>query len=492
VTVEGNVMENQWGDVDDNYGAINLTVSGGDSGSQATLQHITITNNVVRHVGRGILISGLSDGGAASVPCDDLVISNNVFEDVSGTRWHHDGNWIFFPSKFDNVKIRHNTVVESNSIMVIGNPGNNVTEGFEMTDNIVNHTGCCGIIGAGFGIGQVGFEHFAHNPVLRRNVMIGGASSAPDYSDFPENSTAFYFPASINDVGFRGWDDGNFRLTSGPYRGAATDATDIGINQDAINAASGLPENPSNLLTHTVSPTVTLTWADNSSNEQGFSVEKMSKSGAWESLGTTGPNVTSFTPTFKCTSSPIPLRIRAFNAAGYSGPTDVAVPCWGQLYYDNNEAVEWTHLSGVTASGNSIYKATQSYGWDAGAVSIRAIASGDGYVEVTPDSVSGYRMFGLNNGDTGPGIADIDFALALGSGSLAVYESGAFRGAVGTYAAGDKLRVAVEGGVVKYYKNGTVLYTSTVAPSYPLRMDTSLSSSWSNITSAYIWGVLTP
>ena len=36
--------------------------------------------------------------------------------------------------------------------------------------------------------------------------------------------------------------------------------------------------------------------------------------------------------------------------------------------------------------------------------------------------------------------------------------------------------MAVEGGVVKYYRNGTLLYTSTVAPTYPLQVDTSLNT----------------
>lgn len=33
----------------------------------------------------------------------------------------------------------------------------------------------------------------------------------------------------------------------------------------------------------------------------------------------------------------------------------------------------------------------------------------------------------------------------------------------------DKLRIAVESGVVKFYKNATLVYASPTAPSYPLR-----------------------
>src|SRR5947207_16015114 len=34
----------------------------------------------------------------------------------------------------------------------------------------------------------------------------------------------------------------------------------------------------------------------------------------------------------------------------------------------------------------------------------------------------------------------------------------------------------MESGVVKYYRNGTLLYTSTIAPTYPLQVDTSLNT----------------
>ena len=62
-------------------------------------------------------------------------------------------------------------------------------------------------------------------------------------------------------------------------------------------------------------------------------------------------------------------------------------------------------------------------------------------------------MFGLGNGDTDQGYADIDFAFYTypGTGQLMVYEKGAYRGPFGAYAPGDKLRVSVESGVVKYW-----------------------------------------
>ena len=126
---------------------------------------------------------------------------------------------------------------------------------------------------------------------------------------------------------------------------------------------------------------------------------------------------------------------------------------------------------GVSASGNSLTKTTAS-GINAGAVSTQQVASGNGYVEVTASETSTYRMFGLSNGNTDTSYQDIDFGLDLAPGTLYVFEKGVNKGAFGSYATGDLLRVAVVGGVVKYSRNGTVFYTSTQAPSYPLLVDT--------------------
>jgi len=53
---------------------------------------------------------------------------------------------------------------------------------------------------------------------------------------------------------------------------------------------------------------------------------------------------------------------------------------------------------------------------------------------------------------------------------------------VGTYATGDTLRVGIEAGVVKYRKNGTVVYTSPLAPVYPLYADATLYTNGSTLS----------
>jgi Calx-beta domain/Divergent InlB B-repeat domain len=152
------------------------------------------------------------------------------------------------------------------------------------------------------------------------------------------------------------------------------------------------------------------------------------------------------------------------------------------------QPVVWTSLVGVSASGSSLIKTTAT-GVDSGAISVQQIPSGDGYVEITASETNSYRMFGFSNGNTDASYADIDFGLDLAPGTLYVFEKGVNKGSFGSYATGDLLRVAVVGGVVKYSRNGTVFYTSTQTPSYPLLVDTWLYYVGATLNNAVIAAV---
>jgi alpha-tubulin suppressor-like RCC1 family protein len=154
--------------------------------------------------------------------------------------------------------------------------------------------------------------------------------------------------------------------------------------------------------------------------------------------------------------------------------------------------VVWTNAVGATASGSSVSKVGGVEAWDSGAVSSKGIASADGYVEFTAAGYA-HTACGLSNGDTDQTPADIDFAIQLMSWTqVYVYESGVLRGAFGNYQIGDRFRLSVESGVVTYRKNGEVFYTSGVAPSYPLLVDTSLYYPGSQLKDVVISGVLQP
>jgi len=124
----------------------------------------------------------------------------------------------------------------------------------------------------------------------------------------------------------------------------------------------------------------------------------------------------------------------------------------------------------VSVTGNSLTKTNSTSAWDSGAASLNIIRNGYGFVEATATETNTHRMIGLSNGDTDQNFPDIDFAIYLyANATVFVYESGTNRGSFGAYAAGDRFRIEVRYGVVRYLKNGSLLYTSGVNPKYPLR-----------------------
>lgn len=140
------------------------------------------------------------------------------------------------------------------------------------------------------------------------------------------------------------------------------------------------------------------------------------------------------------------------------------------------EPVVWTNAVGVTVSGNSLTRGASAASWNTGASSVNVIRDGYGYVECTAAETNLRRMCGLSYGDTNQDYLDIDFAAYLDvGGSLKVYEgTPTAPWSSGTYAAGDKVRVQVANGVVTYWRNGTLVYTSLKKAQYPLRVDTAL------------------
>ena len=156
------------------------------------------------------------------------------------------------------------------------------------------------------------------------------------------------------------------------------------------------------------------------------------------------------------------------------------------------EDVLWTTRVGVVVvPGNTLVKVHVD-GWDnAGAVSMQQLASGDGYVEIVASETGTGRAFGLSNGNAGISLEEIAFGIAiLGDGTgIHIFESGEERLYAGYptgYTTGDRLRVAVEGGAVTYRHNGVLLYTSLVAPTYPILVDTSLYHQGATIAAAVI------
>ncbi len=87
----------------------------------------------------------------------------------------------------------------------------------------------------------------------------------------------------------------------------------------------GIPVAPSNLGTQAFSDRIVLGWNDNSSNENGFKIERRVISGSWSQIGTTGSN--SDSTAFYTDYSVMPnttyiYRVRAYNSIGNSAYSD--------------------------------------------------------------------------------------------------------------------------------------------------------------------------
>ena len=74
----------------------------------------------------------------------------------------------------------------------------------------------------------------------------------------------------------------------------------------------------------------------------------------------------------------------------------------------------------------------------------------------------------------------------LAEGTIGILESGTQVGNFGAYSSGDHFRVAVVGGVVRYWHNDRLLWTSTRAPQYPLRVSAALYTTGATVQAVVI------
>jgi hypothetical protein len=148
-------------------------------------------------------------------------------------------------------------------------------------------------------------------------------------------------------------------------------------------------------------------------------------------------------------------------------------------------AVEWTHVVHATPTGASLEKTGGCNGCpDAGGTSVQWLSSLEGYLEFTP-VFGGRILMGLGTTQSSSiDPAEIDYGFSLWpDGGWDIRERGIYR-KEGRFAAGDVFRVAVEQGVVRYYRNGVLVHTSTVAPDGPLLADATLFSAGATVATA--------
>jgi hypothetical protein len=153
----------------------------------------------------------------------------------------------------------------------------------------------------------------------------------------------------------------------------------------------------------------------------------------------------------------------------------------------SSQNVVWTSVANCAVSGNSLQKTSgRDDESDAGAVSQQQLISGDGYFEFTAGATGKIRFCGLTHSVSGTLYAAIDFAIKLTEFGVAEVRENNVYQIDTTYTGSDVFRVAIEGGIVKYYKNGAVFYTSNHAPAYPLRVDAAMLNLGGTVNNAII------
>lgn len=121
----------------------------------------------------------------------------------------------------------------------------------------------------------------------------------------------------------------------------------------------------------------------------------------------------------------------------------------------SDSKLTWTNLANAKVEGNTLIGGSANQ--DAGGQSVETL-TGDGFVEFTAVETDKMRAIGLDNHNDSNNFDDIDFAIVLrqasapgAKASAEIWESGTFISDT-AYSAGDRFRIAIEQGVVKYYQ----------------------------------------
>jgi hypothetical protein len=227
VLIEGNVFEHNWVQAQNGF-AILFTVRNQDGHAPwSVVEDVIFRDNVVRHTGSGVNVLGRDDN-APSQQTRRISIANNLFLDVGERRWGGGGRLFQILDDTASITIEHNTAFQTgNLVSADGRPH----AGFVFRDNIALHNEY-GVIGTGTASGtQTLATHFP-GADFRRNVIVGGVAAR-----YPSDN---FFPAGLEQVGFEDAAQGNYRLRAdSPYRGAATDGKDVGVDFDALWGTAG-------------------------------------------------------------------------------------------------------------------------------------------------------------------------------------------------------------------------------------------------------------
>lgn len=199
VIVDGNVLENSWGDAQIGY-AVLFTVRNQDGTAPwSTIENVTFTNNLVRNSEQGFQLLGM-DNLQPSQRASGLQIVNNLFTGIK--------NRFFTMNGYLNVTLDHNTHEQGGNITLFN--GATPSTGFRYTNNVTTRMPAgYGVFGDNVGEGNAALNTYTPGHVFAGNV-IAGARLGADGKVFDWTrlySTASFYPLDLTDLtSFKGTD----------------------------------------------------------------------------------------------------------------------------------------------------------------------------------------------------------------------------------------------------------------------------------------------
>lgn len=146
--------------------------------------------------------------------------------------------------------------------------------------------------------------------------------------------------------------------------------------------------------------------------------------------------------------------------------------------------ITWTQMvDAEVMEGNTLVKTGGCAGCLAGARSEQSLDSGEVYVEFTIPDVSKLHWVGFTNDPTRLDDEVLDHAIRIQSGNAEIRENGAYQGDT-QVANGDRFRIAIENGMVTYYRNDTHFHTSSTPVEYPLYLGALLADEGAAVANA--------
>ncbi|MBV9211759.1 MAG: hypothetical protein JOZ52_14055 [Acidobacteria bacterium] len=210
VKIDGNLMTNNW--ARNQNGTAVLFTAANDSGTEARVEDVEFTNNIVRGAGAGINIQGEEARGGRR-----LTVRNNIFDDISGEKWGGDGQFLT-ATAWDGLVIENNTIITTGAITkAYGKPIN----GFIFRYNIIPQNEY-GFVGDGESPGQKALDVYFPGSQVNSNAIVGGEASRLRERNF--------YPISLKQLKFANPEAGDYRLL--PDSPLAKAGARLGANLD--------------------------------------------------------------------------------------------------------------------------------------------------------------------------------------------------------------------------------------------------------------------